>query len=124
MNHLDQKTIFEAFQSSSNSVSSYQCPACAFQAFPILESNRYDQNIEKARQKERFKVIIIYYRAKKCIFRPFILNSATSEFPSFAKNNAVFVEGVMQSLFNAIQTKLVTIVPQPDDYDCPVCFCK
>ncbi|KAI8639048.1 SPX domain-containing protein [Parasitella parasitica] len=48
--------------------------------------------------------------------------SATSEFPSFAKDNAIFVEGILQSLFNAIQTKLVTIVPQPDDYDCPVCF--
>ncbi|CAO3621211.1 unnamed protein product [Mucor fragilis] len=48
--------------------------------------------------------------------------SATSEFPSFAKNNAIFVEGILLSLFNAIQTKLITIVPQPDDYDCPVCF--
>ncbi|KAG2213903.1 hypothetical protein INT47_001172 [Mucor saturninus] len=48
--------------------------------------------------------------------------SATSEFPSFAKSNAIFVEGVLMSLYNAVQTKLITIVPQPDDYDCPVCF--
>ncbi|KAI9365763.1 SPX domain-containing protein [Pilaira anomala] len=47
---------------------------------------------------------------------------ATSEFPTFAKSNAIFVEGVLLSLYNAVQTKLITIVPQPDDYDCPVCF--
>ncbi|KAI8097844.1 SPX domain-containing protein [Gilbertella persicaria] len=48
--------------------------------------------------------------------------SATSEFPTFAKNNAIFVGGILLSLFNMIQTKLIAIVPQPDDYDCPVCF--
>lgn len=48
--------------------------------------------------------------------------SATSEFPTFAKNNAIFVEGILKTLFNAVQTKLITIVPQPDDYDCPVCY--
>lgn len=49
--------------------------------------------------------------------------SATSEFSSFAKDNAVFIEGVLSGLFHAIQTKIITIVPQPDDYDCPVCYC-
>ncbi|KAG1639710.1 hypothetical protein G6F44_007558 [Rhizopus delemar] len=47
---------------------------------------------------------------------------ATSEFSSFAKDNAVFIEGVLSGLFHAIQTKIITIVPQPDDYDCPVCY--
>ncbi|KAI7903758.1 SPX domain-containing protein [Cokeromyces recurvatus] len=47
---------------------------------------------------------------------------ASSEFSSFTKDNAIFIEGILTSLFNAIQTKLITIVPQPDDYDCPVCF--
>jgi SPX domain protein involved in polyphosphate accumulation len=50
--------------------------------------------------------------------------SATSEFPFFAKKNAVFVEGILNTLFSAIQNQLITIVPQPEDYDCPVCFCK
>lgn len=49
--------------------------------------------------------------------------SATSEFSSFAKDNAVFIESVLSGLFHTIQTKIITIVPQPDDYDCPVCYC-
>ncbi|KAG0874046.1 hypothetical protein G6F16_004032 [Rhizopus arrhizus] len=47
---------------------------------------------------------------------------ATSEFSSFAKDNAVFIESVLSGLFHTIQTKIITIVPQPDDYDCPVCY--
>ncbi|KAG0168312.1 hypothetical protein DFQ29_010210 [Apophysomyces sp. BC1021] len=50
------------------------------------------------------------------------IRNARAEFPVFAKNNTVFVEGILISLYNAIQTKLVTIVPQPEDYGCPVCY--
>ncbi|OBZ85683.1 Transcriptional regulator of yeast-form-adherence 3 [Choanephora cucurbitarum] len=48
--------------------------------------------------------------------------SATSEFPAFAKSSVVFMNSILASILNIIQTKLVTIVPQPDDYDCPVCL--
>ncbi|RCH86609.1 hypothetical protein CU098_006479, partial [Rhizopus stolonifer] len=48
--------------------------------------------------------------------------SATSEFSSFAENNAMFIEGVLSCLFHTIQTKIIAIVPQPEDYDCPVCY--
>ncbi|KAI9025919.1 SPX domain-containing protein [Phycomyces nitens] len=48
---------------------------------------------------------------------------ATAKFNEFAKNNAVFVEGILLSLYQAVQTKLVTIIPQPEDFSCPVCFC-
>ncbi|KAI8376976.1 SPX domain-containing protein [Blakeslea trispora] len=48
--------------------------------------------------------------------------SATSEFPVFTKSNAAFMNNILISILNIIQTKLITIVPQPDDYDCPVCL--
>ncbi|KAI8381110.1 SPX domain-containing protein [Radiomyces spectabilis] len=47
---------------------------------------------------------------------------AKSEFPYLAKVNALFVRGIVLSLYNGIQSKIITIVPQPDDYGCPVCL--
>ncbi|KAF7721476.1 hypothetical protein EC973_004656 [Apophysomyces ossiformis] len=48
--------------------------------------------------------------------------SARAKFPEFVKSNTVFVQSILTSLCNAIQTKLITIVPQPEDYGCPVCL--
>ncbi|KAI9243843.1 hypothetical protein BY458DRAFT_530113, partial [Sporodiniella umbellata] len=48
--------------------------------------------------------------------------SATSEFLSFTKNNTLFIEEAISSLAYTFQAKIITIVPQPEDYDCPVCF--
>ncbi|KAI8097751.1 SPX domain-containing protein [Halteromyces radiatus] len=48
--------------------------------------------------------------------------SAKSEFPTFAKNNSVFLQEVDMALFQLIQSKIISIVPQPDDYACPVCY--
>ncbi|KAL0089388.1 SPX domain-containing protein [Phycomyces blakesleeanus] len=48
--------------------------------------------------------------------------SATEEFSAFIKGNVVFVDGILLSLCQAVQTKLITIVPQPDEFTCPVCF--
>ncbi|CAO3589198.1 unnamed protein product [Absidia cylindrospora] len=48
--------------------------------------------------------------------------TAKSEFPSFAKNNSVFLQEIDATLFQIIQSKIITIVPQPDDYNCPVCY--
>jgi hypothetical protein len=58
------------------------------------------------------------------LFIYFVLYSAKSEFASFAKNNSTFLQEIDATLFQIIQSKIITIVPQPDDYNCPVCYGK
>ncbi|SAL96953.1 hypothetical protein [Absidia glauca] len=45
-----------------------------------------------------------------------------SEFPTFAKDNLLFLREIDAALFQIIRSKITTIVPQPDDYSCPVCY--
>lgn len=47
-----------------------------------------------------------------------------SEFPTFAKDNLNFLREIDAALFQIIRSKITTIVPQPDDYSCPVCYGK
>ncbi|KAI8338557.1 SPX domain-containing protein [Chlamydoabsidia padenii] len=48
--------------------------------------------------------------------------TALSEFPTFAKDNLTFLQEIDAALFQIIRSKITTIVPQPEDYSCPVCY--
>ncbi|KAI9301084.1 SPX domain-containing protein [Cunninghamella echinulata] len=49
--------------------------------------------------------------------------SAMEEFPSFVtKTNKSFFEEITINLFKLIEKNIISIVPQPDDYYCPVCY--
>ncbi|KAI7864654.1 hypothetical protein BDF14DRAFT_1685015, partial [Spinellus fusiger] len=48
--------------------------------------------------------------------------SATIAFSRFAEKTLLCVENLSTLLLAAVHTQLLTIVPQPDDYLCPVCF--
>ncbi|CAO3593225.1 unnamed protein product [Absidia cylindrospora] len=49
------------------------------------------------------------------------LNASTS-FPDFVGSNEFFTPTLAKILCAAITEKLTTIIPQPDDYACPVCM--
>ncbi|KAI9310162.1 SPX domain-containing protein [Dichotomocladium elegans] len=48
--------------------------------------------------------------------------TAKTEFPAFAKANAVIVENVLSSLYSALISQLVSVVPQLDNHSCPICY--
>ncbi|CAO3640113.1 unnamed protein product [Cunninghamella echinulata] len=49
--------------------------------------------------------------------------SAMAEFPSFVtKTNKSFFEEITLNLYRLIEKNIISIVPQPDDYYCPVCY--
>ncbi|CAO3634726.1 unnamed protein product [Cunninghamella blakesleeana] len=49
--------------------------------------------------------------------------SAMAEFPAFVtKTNKSFFEEIALNIFNLIERNIVSIVPQPDDFFCPICY--
>ncbi|KAI7855996.1 SPX domain-containing protein [Circinella umbellata] len=48
--------------------------------------------------------------------------TARTEFPTFAKDNVAIVENVLLALYSTITSKLISIVPQIDNHNCPICF--
>ncbi|KAI8059563.1 SPX domain-containing protein [Gongronella butleri] len=48
--------------------------------------------------------------------------SASTVFVSFAQAHHNWLDGLDGAIFDLIQANVVSIVPQPDDYSCPVCF--
>lgn len=51
-----------------------------------------------------------------------ILSRAKTEFPAFAKTNAMLVENVVLALYSGITSQLVSVVPQVDNHSCPICY--
>ncbi|KAM3589488.1 hypothetical protein VKS41_000350 [Umbelopsis sp. WA50703] len=47
---------------------------------------------------------------------------ASSEFPMFMQKDLFFSNGMLEMIYKIINTKLVSIIPQLDDYCCPVCY--
>ncbi|KAJ8661117.1 hypothetical protein O0I10_003340 [Lichtheimia ornata] len=47
---------------------------------------------------------------------------AKTEFPAFAKTNAMLVENVVLALYSGITSQLVSVVPQVDNHSCPICY--
>ncbi|KAJ2964817.1 hypothetical protein NQZ79_g363 [Umbelopsis isabellina] len=48
--------------------------------------------------------------------------TASSTFPDLASADAVFNTKLAKMLYASVTEKLVTVVPQPDDYSCPICM--
>ncbi|KAH8555246.1 SPX domain-containing protein [Umbelopsis sp. PMI_123] len=48
--------------------------------------------------------------------------NASSTFPDLASTNTLFNNKLAKMLYASVTEKLVTIVPQPDDYSCPICM--
>lgn len=53
-----------------------------------------------------------------------ILFSASSGFPKHLQNEPFYNDNISKSLTYTIGCQLVSIIPQPDDYACPICMCK
>jgi E3 ubiquitin-protein ligase BAH len=54
-------------------------------------------------------------------FTPFV-NSASAEFPVFMQNDHFFASGMLEMVYDIINSRLITIIPQLEDYCCPVCY--
>ncbi|KAI8575994.1 hypothetical protein K450DRAFT_258860 [Umbelopsis ramanniana AG] len=48
--------------------------------------------------------------------------NASSTFPNLASTDVLFNTKLSKLLYASVTDKLVTIVPQPDDYSCPICM--
>ncbi|CAO3681456.1 unnamed protein product [Umbelopsis ramanniana] len=48
--------------------------------------------------------------------------NASSTFPDLASTDMLFNSKLSKLLYASVTDKLVTIVPQPDDYSCPICM--
>ncbi|KAI8578981.1 hypothetical protein K450DRAFT_244419 [Umbelopsis ramanniana AG] len=48
--------------------------------------------------------------------------TASSDFPIFMQKDIFFASGMLEMVYEFINTKLVTIIPQLEDYCCPVCY--
>ncbi|KAG0054494.1 hypothetical protein BGZ83_011088 [Gryganskiella cystojenkinii] len=50
--------------------------------------------------------------------------TASSGFPKHLQNEPFYNDNISKSLTYTIGCQLVSIIPQPDDYACPICMCK
>ncbi|KAF9112379.1 hypothetical protein BGX27_003455 [Mortierella sp. AM989] len=49
--------------------------------------------------------------------------SASSGFPKYLQNEPFYSDNISKSLTYTIGNQLISIIPQPDDYSCPICMC-
>ncbi|KAI8816827.1 SPX domain-containing protein [Fimicolochytrium jonesii] len=47
--------------------------------------------------------------------------TASEEFSRFSQGQSFFMDNIARALIFSIQERLVTVIPQPDDYACPIC---
>lgn len=48
--------------------------------------------------------------------------TASAEFPVFMQNDHFFASGMLEMVYDIINSRLITIIPQLEDYCCPVCY--
>lgn len=91
-----------------------------FKWFHALNHTAMIKILKKHDKRSGLKCVHSTIHASRLLMH--ILSRAKTEFPAFAKTNAMLVENVVLALYSGITSQLVSVVPQVDNHSCPICY--